>query len=289
MTLWTTLDRLFQSGIKTPVALSATAACATKRGARRFFFVDSLGRWVNRQAAATFVSPTVHAVRYSDLREHVLDYWCAGYRPGPGDTVVDIGAGIGEETVVFSHLVGETGRVLAIEAHPHTFAALSETIRRSKLANVIPLQCAITDQDGTICISDTIDHFANTVILGGGGKGEVKVPARTLASLCADLGISSVDFLKMNIEGAERLAVKGLGNLTISHMAISCHDFVADDGGSESFRTKAEVRSWLAAQGYEVTQRDVVRFPCDKDTLYVEKCGPAQASPAAKGEYAQRL
>ena len=275
MTLWTTLDRLFQAGIRTPVAIAATAACATKPGDSRIFFVDRAGRWVNRQASATFVSPTVHAVRYSDLKKHVLDYWCEGYRPRPGNTVIDVGAGIGDETVIFSHLVGRSGRVISIEAHPQTFAALCETIRRSNLSNVIPVQCAITDADGSIGISDGTNYVANTIIdnstLDGDLTVTVTVPARALASLCAELDISHVDFLKMNIEGAERLAVKGFGELTIDHMVVSCHDFIADDGGADSFRTKAEVGASLTAQGYEFRERQVLDFPCDKDTLYVDR------------------
>jgi FkbM family methyltransferase len=280
MTLWTTLDRLFQAGIRTPVALAATVACATKSGDSRIFFVDRAGRWVNRQASATFVSPTVHAVRYSDLKKQVLDNWCDGYRPCPGNTVIDVGAGIGDETVIFSHLVGRSGRVISIEAHPQTFAALCETIRRSNLSNVIPVQCAITDADGSISISDGTSHVANTIIDNGilDGDATVTVPARALASLCAELDISHVDFLKMNIEGAERLAVKGFGALTIDHMAVSCHDFVADDGGADSFRTKADVGASLAAQGYQFRERQVLYFPWDKDTLYVDRPAASNVS-----------
>ena len=46
------------------------------------------------------------------------DYWLQHYRPQEGDVIVDVGAGRGEDTVTFSRAVGQTGRVIAIEAHP---------------------------------------------------------------------------------------------------------------------------------------------------------------------------
>jgi FkbM family methyltransferase len=262
MSLWTTLDRLFQAGVKTPVALAATAACSVKSGDKRRFHIDSAGRWVNRQKAASFVSHTVHSVRYSDLRQNVLEHWCEQYRPGPNDVVLDIGAGIGEETVVFSHLAA---RVISIEAHPDTFNAFTETVRRSGLQNVTPVNCAITDKDGTVFISDQPEHLANSVV----GGGNIPIPARSLSSLCTEFGIGHIDFLKMNIEGAELLAVQGLGDLSISNMAISCHDFIADAGGPDSYRTKAGVSAFLSAKGYSVSERKERKNPWDAGLLYV--------------------
>ena len=80
------------------------------------FSVDDHGRWVNRQAEATFVSPVFHTKSYAAVNEWVLDHWTWGYLPRAGDTVIDVGAGIGEEAVIFSRLVGESGRVISIEA-----------------------------------------------------------------------------------------------------------------------------------------------------------------------------
>jgi FkbM family methyltransferase len=265
MSLWITFERLFQAGIKSPVALVATCACALKPGDKRVFSVDGHGRWVNRQQSATFVSPTIHALRYSDVKQRVLDYWCVHYRPAPGDTVIDVGAGLGEETVIFSHLVGPTGRVISIEAHPDTFAALCETIQRSGLGNITPLQCAASGEEGVLHISNSSNHITNNVI---DGSGDVRVPARTLESICAELGIARVNFLKMNIEGAERFAVKGIGPLPILNIAVSCHDFVAEEGASDVFRTKAEVALDLAGRGYTLSAKSDFRNACERDTLY---------------------
>src|SRR4051794_22461299 len=43
------------------------------------------------------------------------------YQPKEGDAVVDIGAGIGEQALVLSRLVGPTGKVVCVEANPEAF------------------------------------------------------------------------------------------------------------------------------------------------------------------------
>jgi FkbM family methyltransferase len=229
----------------------AKLGSAIVRGRR--FDVDGAGRWVNQQAEATIVSPTLHVTRYEQIHAWVIDNWCWDYLPGKGDVVIDVGAGIGEETVVFSKLVGPTGRVISIEAHPDTFACLSQTVLRSKLTNVTTVQCAVVDQDGEIAMSSAECHVASSVLDGG----EITVPARSLDSLLAELDVADVAFMKMNIEGAEKLAIKGMTALfpRLHATCISCHDFVADLGKSDDFRSKADVLLALEAQGYRIRTR----------------------------------
>src|SRR5436309_804767 len=47
------------------------------------------------------------------------------YTPQAGETVFDIGAGIGAETLLFSRLVGRFGCVVSFEAHPRTYERLA--------------------------------------------------------------------------------------------------------------------------------------------------------------------
>lgn len=251
MAVWTTLDRMFQAGIKTPTVLFANAAISLRGRDGRCFSVDPIGNWINRQEQATFVSPTVHAARYETVRLSILDAWCHTYTPSAGDVVFDIGAGIGDEAVIFSHLVPD-GRVYAVEAHPRTFACMQRTAELSGVANVTLLPCALADKDGSLSISTGLSHVSNTIMNGG----DIEVPARSLSSLCRELNIGRIDFLKMNIEGAERLAVQGFDDLDIRHIAISCHDFIADMGGGDFYRTREEVLRALRSLGYRITERD---------------------------------
>src|SRR4030095_12023579 len=64
-------------------------------------------------------------------------FW--GFQPTRGDVIVDVGAGVGEETLPFSRAVGDEGTVFCIEAHPRTFRCLQKLIHYNRLHNVIPV------------------------------------------------------------------------------------------------------------------------------------------------------
>ena len=245
------LDR---RGLRWLVAAAASKAYERRTGGKQRFLVDGAGRWVNEQPDATVVSPTIHTTSRRAFEDWVLDHWCFGYRPQPGDTVIDVGAGVGEEAIVFSGLVGAAGKVISIEAHPQTYSCLTETLSRSGLANVVPVWSAIMERDSQAHIGNSQDHLSNSIMAG---ERSVAVPARSLDSLCDELDIGTVGLLKMNIEGAERLAVQGMSGLAqrLKNVVISCHDFISDRDGGADFRTFDQVREKLDAMGFEITTR----------------------------------
>jgi hypothetical protein len=122
-------DRLDRVGLRSLVARLATQAYRGRSARQTEVSVDREGRWVNCQPEASVVSPTIHTTSYAAFHDWVLDNWCWGYLPKEGDVVVDVGAGIGEEAIVFSHLVGPR-EVISIEAHPAPLPACKETVRR---------------------------------------------------------------------------------------------------------------------------------------------------------------
>ncbi len=206
------------------------------------------------------------AVFTRDARDTAL--WV--YTPGQGDVVFDVGAGVGSETLLFSRLVGASGRVVSIEAHPRTYRRVVELCDANRLANVTPLQVAAAERDGTVTISDLANHVRNTT-LAAADEG-IEVPARRLETVASSLGITHIDLLKMNIEGAEVSALRGLGPLLAKtrYVCIACHDFLADEGGAETLRTKAEVHELLLEHGFELTSRNEAAAPWTRDYIYGE-------------------
>ena len=93
---------------------------------------------------------------------------------------------------------------------------------------------------------------------------------RRLDGIAAELGVERVDLLKLNIEGAERDALAGMPDLIerTRHVCISCHDFLADRGGSDELRTKAFVRQFLLERGFTLTNRDNAPDPWTRDYVY---------------------
>ena len=69
-----------------------------------------------------------------------------------------------------------------------------------------------------------------------------------------ELGVEEPSLVKMNIEGAEIGALLGMKETLrdFPHIAVSCHDSIADEGGDPAFRTYDEVMKILWYAGYDL-------------------------------------
>jgi len=219
--------------------------------------------------------------------QYTQDTWEYIYSPANGDVIVDIGAGIGSEVHRFSTAVGPTGVVVAIEAHPATFACLKRFCELNKLDNVIPLNLAIVAEPGTITIDDPATHISSTVLAEGG---TFEVEGTSLDSLLDELKLDRVDFLKMNIEGAERLAIEGMSTSLrrLRYLCISCHDFKADQGHGEFYRTKRVIESFLRGHGFSIMHRRADDPPWIRDQVHATHFLPSIEARARLGARALR-
>jgi FkbM family methyltransferase len=234
------------------------------------------GAWIHHYRGAKIPHATLgRAAPPHVFTAQARELFLYGYTPRPGDVVFDVGAGIGAEALLFSRLVGATGRVVSLEAHPRTYARLVELCRANGLANVTPLQVAASDSDSAALISDRQHHVRNTMVEPEAGG--IEVPARRIDTIARELGIIRIDLLKMNIEGAERAAIRGVGALLARtrNVCISCHDFLADEGGGDELRTRAVVGDFLTDHGFVVTSRDDATEPWTRDYLYGVNAGAA--------------
>lgn len=208
--------------------------------------------WVQRFRSGTIITPDLPGPPIGKLEATTANLWFYDYTPQSGDTIVDLGAEFGIETLFLSRIVGSSGRVIAVEAHPGTCAALAEVVRRNRLENVSVVQAAVGDETGTTTISDGA-AISNTV-----GVGDLEVPALTFGDLLKQEGIDCVDFLKVNIEGAEGPLFRSMtpGEAEkVRHAVVSCHDFRADAGEGEWYRTGESVDSDLERLGFRWVRR----------------------------------
>jgi FkbM family methyltransferase len=189
--------------------------------------------------------------------ENSRDYWFYRYKPKSGDVIVDIGAGIGDELALFSKSVGEKGIVLAVEAHPKTFDRLQKTCHYSKLQNVLLRQYAVSESRGKVSIEDGPNNVMNAISLTP-NPADILVDSISIDELCSQAGIDRVNFLKMNIEGAEQFAILGMKSIikNTDFVAIACHDFRAVDENDTHFRTRALVSAFLVENGFFVEDRN---------------------------------
>jgi FkbM family methyltransferase len=227
------------------------------------------GAWIHRYRGAKIPHAGLgRAAPPAVFTEHARDTAFYVYTPVQGDVVFDVGAGVGAETLLFSRLVGPSGRVVSIEAHPRTYGRVVEVCQANGLANVTPLQVAAAESDGSATVTDLANHVRNTTLTAA--RNGIEVPARRLETIATSLEITHIDLLKMNIEGAELSALRGLGPLLAKtrYVCIACHDFLADEGGRETLRTKAAVCELLVDHGFDVLTRDDAPDPWTRDYVY---------------------
>ena len=184
------------------------------------------------------------------------DYWFSYYLPKPGDVILDVGAGHGEDVFAFSRVVGGSGRVVAIEAHPVSFRILEHFCRLNRLSNVTPIHAAIMDFPGIVTIDDGDRWEANTVSTTH-KQGGATIRATTLDDICNEQKITKIDFLKINIEGAETFALQGMRDMIgkVRSVCVCCHDFRTERGHGEQYRTRDFVEKFLTGNGFEVSRR----------------------------------
>lgn len=148
-------------------------------------------------------------VGYHWLDVAVLDEYDACTFLDQGMTVVDIGANTGVFSLLASRLVGQHGRVIAVEPEPRNYACLVENVTFNALANVFPIQCALGAGRGTLSLSLSDETSGQHSAVMPRGDKHIEVAMTTLDSLCTEHGIDRLDFLKIDVEGYEPQVLDG--------------------------------------------------------------------------------
>ena len=156
-----------------------------------------------------------------------IDLFTKKYLPKSGDTVIDLGSGVGTEIAYFSKLVGNTGVVYAIEADPNLYKKNLKVVQLLELKNVVCLNLAITDQPGFINLGIVSEDGIDSSIHINSSNNVISVRSESLESLFSLYGIESVDYIKINIEGAEKETLIGAVKVVnkVKNWCISTHDF----------------------------------------------------------------
>lgn len=133
-----------------------------------------------------------------------------------GQTFINIGANIGYFTLILSRAVGEKGRGYAFEPDPDNFRYLKKNVELNGYENIILEQRAVGDETGIA------DFYLNNK----GNKSDHRIWEDRIGGvreiievemICLDeyfKGIDlKIDFIKMDIQGAEALALSGMENI----------------------------------------------------------------------------
>jgi FkbM family methyltransferase len=128
----------------------------------------------------------------------------------PGNVVLDVGAHIGYYTLLSSKLVGPAGRVYAFEPTPDTFAILERNARTNERTNVTPVNAACGAHSGTATLYLNPANAGDNHLFSAEDSAGPPVAVRIVAVddyLPAD---TTVDFVKMDVQGWEPAALRGM-------------------------------------------------------------------------------
>ena len=232
-----------------------------KRGLRlQQFYSFGHGRFFIYQVNNHFIpnESFTASISYETQLDKCKNESLFAYLPQNGDTIIDLGAGLGEETLYYSHLVGDTGKVISVEANPAVFEVLQKTITLNKLSNVSSLNTAIFSENGTINLSANEPSYEAAFITKDNKGESFAVPASRMDSLIENQKTEVISLLKANIEGAERYIIDTLTAEHVSkikHIAIACHDFRYLREGNEFYKTKKIVIDFFTKNGFEISTR----------------------------------
>jgi FkbM family methyltransferase len=192
----------------------------------------------------------------------------------PGETVLDLGANIGLFTLPAA---AQGCRVIAVEASPRNAALLRASVAANRFHEVTVIESAASDRPGWLSFYDSgpYGHVAARE-----GEGLVRVEAVVVDDLLGRLGVERVGFVKMDIEGSEVVALRGLrGLLTGSApppLFLESNGYALGFGGA----TCADLRATLREVGYTPYQvGDGRLIPVGLDDLQPEVCIDLLAVP----------
>lgn len=128
------------------------------------------------------------------------------------DIVVEAGANIGSESVLLSRYAAH-GHVYCFEPNPYSFERLEINIRINELKNVSAFETALGEKDDSIRFHIYPKSFYNSGMsskyMDTQDTREITVKQSTLDTFVQDQDLERVDFIKMDIQGAEMDLILG--------------------------------------------------------------------------------
>lgn len=147
------------------------------------------------------------------MRQHVEPELAALDRfLGVGDVMIDVGANIGLFSLRGAHLVGPSGLVLAVEPGAVSLARLGVNMALNRLSQLRLVPAALSDRQGEMALYHIPlgdDPQAFSLLAGEAMVASEMVRVTTLDLLSAAEGLTRLDCIKIDVEGAEPLVLAG--------------------------------------------------------------------------------
>ena len=166
-----------------------------------------------------------------------------------GDTFLDIGANIGLHTLTAAETVGRDGRVISFEPFATNYNRLCQNIFMNDFKNIDAVNKAVSDSNKWIDLFYNKAEHNLGMVSSINSKGSLleKVEAVSIDSFVNEQQFSSIDFVKLDIEGAELSALKGMKNTLEKHHPILLVEILLED----NTENRDQIFDYLLGFGYK--------------------------------------
>lgn len=179
----------------------------------------------------------------------------------PGMVAFDVGANIGEISLLFSRFVGAQGQVHSFECSPNTFKRLNEIVTISNRKNIKQNCMCLSDAIGTAELYIFDDDHASWNTMANRPLHEYginikptsiqKVPTTTIDAYCESHNIQQIDLLKIDVEGAEYQVLKGASRMMREHR-IRCVIFEFGQTTFDMGNDPGKLTQLITSNGYKL-------------------------------------
>jgi FkbM family methyltransferase len=228
----------------------------------KFLYIDGL--WIlsdktNGDYINFFVDPRTNLE--NDILKLLRDVFLYRYTPKEGDNVITVGAGLGHELLILNESMKNTGKILCLEALPVLMPGLEKTILNNNFNNCKTYNYAIGKIDNTFLeISNSPDNHLARTVYEDYKSSKAKVSVVTMDTFCKIADVKLIDFLSVNIEGAELDLITNFQHINmVKNISISCHDFLfyRDKSlDSKIFCTFEKIKDFLISNNFDISVRN---------------------------------
>ncbi|MFH1292185.1 MAG: FkbM family methyltransferase [bacterium] len=129
----------------------------------------------------------------------------------PGMVAIDIGANIGYYTAMAAKSVGHSGKVFAFEPDPENFSFLKKTVALNQFQNVECNRIGISNSEGRGQLYLSPENMGDhRIYTSPAGRQSIEIEMMSIDFFMKKNGLQRVDLIKMDIQGAEGLAIQGM-------------------------------------------------------------------------------
>ena len=228
----------------------------------RFFILKVDGVYLPSQSPNWNITAGQFRINCKKISLHSVDLT-------KGDVVIDLGAGLGEEAVVYAALVGDAGKLYCMEPFGPAYEVLEQVVSLNGLKQVRLFPYALYHSNSKITLAEEQDSYNGVHVADNTGGATVQ--GIRFDTLMHQITEPRIRFMKVNIEGAEQYLLDASFVpifRRIQHMAIACHDFRYHHERNPFFRTKENVCRFFRDQGFKVQWQDTGRAYLD-DWVYI--------------------